>query len=696
MRAYSSLFFALTAISSVMAHPIQQVRELTIIGREQSIRLPRQDSSAAFDVLTTGHKAFKDNLAATDPGLLQRLADDGQAPPFMFLGCSDSRVNEGTVFNAAPGTFFSQRNIANQFQPNDQNAQAVLSYAVAVLGVEHVIVMGHYGCGGVAASIASAPTSGIDAANSAVQAWIQPIREIFQTSSRSEIVELRNKNAAAGGLIEEPEINEPGFRALVEENVKATVSRMASHSVMTNHFAALQAGNATLARRSGPAGPLKNVFIHGWVYDIETGEVSDLGVSVGPPGVAVPPAPFQAVAAAADKAAASHSSGAAHGTPAASEPVPSATSSPAAVVTPAAVSDPAVSADPVVTSSVAVPVASSAAAAAPTYTLEVTPIKRRRGMTRIFQRSQHTHRITLITMHAYKKLCFALAAISLVYAGPIYESRENDENTLNILSTGHKEFKKHMLATNPGLLQKLADDGQAPPFLFLGCSDSRVNEATVFNAAPGTFFSQRNIANEFLSNDLNSQAVLSYAVAALGVEHVIVMGHYGCGGVAASIASAPKSGIDAASSAVQAWIQPIREIFQTSSRREIVELRKKNAANGDHVEPPGIKDVWLIRMVVSTAGFRALVEENVRFTVNRIASNSVITNHYAALQADNTTVVRRAGPQGPLKDVFIHGWVYDIETGDISDLGISVGPPGKTVPPGPFKKIVTKPRKTSL
>lgn len=64
------------------------------------------------------------------------------------------------------------------------SSQAVLSYAVAVLGVEHVIVMGHYGCGGIAASIASAPAAGIDAANGAVQAWIQPIREIFQTSSR--------------------------------------------------------------------------------------------------------------------------------------------------------------------------------------------------------------------------------------------------------------------------------------------------------------------------------------------------------------------------------------------------------------------------------------------------------------------------------------------------------------------------------
>ena len=101
----------------------------------------------------------------------------------MFLGCSDSRVSEGTVFRAQPGTLFTQRNIANQYNPTDPNAQSVLAYAVAELGVKHIILMGHYGCGGVGASIIPPPAS-VDAANGAVQAWIQPIREIFQSSSR--------------------------------------------------------------------------------------------------------------------------------------------------------------------------------------------------------------------------------------------------------------------------------------------------------------------------------------------------------------------------------------------------------------------------------------------------------------------------------------------------------------------------------
>jgi len=212
----------------------------------------------------------------------------------MFLGCSDSRVSEGTVFNAKPGTFFTERNIANQFHATDANAHSVMAYGVAELGVKHVIVMGHYGCGGVAASIATPPSATIDAANGAVQNWIDPIRAIFLSSTRLEIVELREKNKLLA-RVEEPEPKDPGFRALVEENVKANVRRIATNSVIANHYAAL-AGNSTVKRADLA---LADVFIHGWVYDIENGEVKDLGISVGPPGKEIPASPFPPVPAAA-------------------------------------------------------------------------------------------------------------------------------------------------------------------------------------------------------------------------------------------------------------------------------------------------------------------------------------------------------------------------------------------------------------
>ncbi|KAF9559169.1 carbonic anhydrase [Agrocybe pediades] len=313
MLALQNIVLVSSLFLSAVAHPVHQLRELTIVGRDQSARVVRSETTAAaaaagLEVLSSGNDAFRKNLADNDPQLLQKLATDGQAPPFMFLGCSDSRVSEASVFNAKPGTLFTQRNIANQYQRNDINAQSVLSYAVSELGVNHVIVMGHYGCGGVGAAIASAPTANVDAANGAVQNWIEPIREILQSSNRTELVELRTKNAGLA-VVEEPDIKDPGFRALVEENVKASVRRIAADSVITNHFALLQQGESTAAeRRASEEKPPQDVFIHGFVYDIETGIVQDLGVSVGPAGKAIPSIPFASVAKAAVESAAAHDS----------------------------------------------------------------------------------------------------------------------------------------------------------------------------------------------------------------------------------------------------------------------------------------------------------------------------------------------------------------------------------------------------
>ncbi|KAH6917810.1 carbonic anhydrase [Coprinopsis sp. MPI-PUGE-AT-0042] len=308
MVALGSFFIALATASLTLAHPVSHhaARQLKIVGRSYSALVERQsEAGSELQLLVDGNKVFRES----DPALLKKLTDDGQAPPFMFLGCSDSRVSEGTIFNAKPGTLFTQRNIANQFHHTDTNAESVLAYAVTELGVKHVIVMGHYGCGGVAAAIASAPTVNVDVAGGLVQNWIDPIREIFQSSSRPEIVELR-ESIKGNATVEEPEVHEPGFRALVEENVKASVGRIASDHVITNHYGLLAAAAAAPAaasqhaRRSGEAGPPGDVFIHGWVYDIENGEIKDLGVSVGPPGKEIPQVPFASVVGAAEKAAA--------------------------------------------------------------------------------------------------------------------------------------------------------------------------------------------------------------------------------------------------------------------------------------------------------------------------------------------------------------------------------------------------------
>lgn len=96
---------------------------------------------------------------------------------------SDSRVSEGTIFASPPGRLFAERNIANQYLAEDLNAVASVAYAVTTLGVGHIIVTGHYGCGGVQAAILDRPDN-LDRAGEAVQSWIDPIRTLYHNSTR--------------------------------------------------------------------------------------------------------------------------------------------------------------------------------------------------------------------------------------------------------------------------------------------------------------------------------------------------------------------------------------------------------------------------------------------------------------------------------------------------------------------------------
>jgi len=277
------LLFTLAALNGVLSLPFHD--------HHHHARAPsaKHASGSELQLLFEGNKQFKANMNRTEPGSMKTLAKDGQKPPFLFLGCSDSRVSEGTIFNAKPGTLFAERNIANQFHASDLNSAAVVSYAVTALGVQHVIVMGHYGCGGVAAAIQPAPKPPVDSDTAAIQTWITPIRELFKSSTRPEIVKLRAslKNQTE---VKAPELHDPGFRALVEENVKAGVKRIAATSTIKKHMALLAKGvkETRAAKHSAPV----DVFIHGWVFDIENGDIHDLGVSIGPAGKQIPKIPF--------------------------------------------------------------------------------------------------------------------------------------------------------------------------------------------------------------------------------------------------------------------------------------------------------------------------------------------------------------------------------------------------------------------
>jgi len=187
------------------------------------------------------------------PDFFKKSAE-GQSPKLLWIGCADSRVPESIVMAAKPGDIFVHRNIANQFHLSDDSAQSVLTYAVAHLGVEHVAVVGHTLCGGAAACHSAAtqpPDPSQPPLAPALGRWLEPMTTLA-------------KNLNLGSLD-----SEMALRILVEENVKAQVANVIQTETIVN---AWKAG--------------KKVLVHGWVYEIERGQIRDLGISVGPESIA--------------------------------------------------------------------------------------------------------------------------------------------------------------------------------------------------------------------------------------------------------------------------------------------------------------------------------------------------------------------------------------------------------------------------
>ncbi|CAD6584804.1 MAG: hypothetical protein CYPHOPRED_002853 [Cyphobasidiales sp. Tagirdzhanova-0007] len=167
----------------------------------------------------------------------------------------------GLVTGASPGDLFVHRNIANTFSQKDGSALAALAYAVNHLGVSHVVVCGHYGCGGVIAAMESAKNRQAveleaDEGAEAIQQWLSPIRALA-------VAEARVKERSATSDSDASDATD-ALKRLVEKNVCAQVSNVASCSVIKN---AWKAG--------------KSVTVHGWVYDIATGKIDDLNVGEG-------------------------------------------------------------------------------------------------------------------------------------------------------------------------------------------------------------------------------------------------------------------------------------------------------------------------------------------------------------------------------------------------------------------------------
>lgn len=189
--------------------------------------------------LLENNKQWVEQQNLVDPNFFNELSK-GQNPEYLWIGCSDSRVPANEITGTKPGEMFVHRNIANMVVHSDMNLLSVLSYAVEVLKVKHIIVCGHYGCGGVVAAMGNKQFGLIDN-------WLRHIKDVYRYH-HEELDSIVDENARA--------------RRFVELNVIEQVHDLGKTSIVQNAW-----------RNNQP------LHIHGWVYDIKDGVIKDLEVT---------------------------------------------------------------------------------------------------------------------------------------------------------------------------------------------------------------------------------------------------------------------------------------------------------------------------------------------------------------------------------------------------------------------------------
>ena len=180
------------------------------------------------------------------------------------------------------------------------------------------------------------------------------------------------------------------------------------------------------------------------------------------------------------------------------------------------------------------------------------------------------------------------------------------------LLANNKAWAEDVEKDMPGFFRKL-ENQHKPKFLWIGCSDSRVPADQLVGVMPGEVFVHRNISNQVINTDINLMCVLQYAIDFLRVKHIIVCGHYNCGGIEAVLENQTSGLLDH-------WLENVKDLMER---------------NG-------------------TPGLDEMCELNVRLQVRNLALN---------------TIVRRAWSQG--QPLFLHGWIYSVSNGLLRDLGVS-------------------------
>lgn len=201
-----------------------------------TIQLAQRES---YDALLSGNRKWVDAKLKEDPEYFKILSK-GQSPEVLWIGCSDSRVPANEVTGTKPGEVFVHRNIANVCAHSDMNMLSVLDYAVNVLKVKHVIVAGHYGCGGVAAALGNKQFGVIDN-------WLRHIKDVYRLHAH-ELDRITDEQAR--------------IDRLVELNVIEQAYNLCKTTIIQNAW----------KERT-------DLEVHGWVVDIRTGFVKDMKVT---------------------------------------------------------------------------------------------------------------------------------------------------------------------------------------------------------------------------------------------------------------------------------------------------------------------------------------------------------------------------------------------------------------------------------
>ncbi len=197
-----------------------------------------------LDHLKANNRAWATRMISADPDFFRRL-ERQQAPEYLWIGCADSRVPANEIVGLDPGELFVHRNVANLAPPQDANYLSVLQFAVDVLKVKHIMVVGHYGCGGVSAAVDGQRRGLVDH-------WLHPIREVYQ-ARRRELEAIADPRAR--------------LNRLCEFNVVRQVRNVASDVFVQDAWARGQ-----------------ELRVHGWVYSLADGLVNDLDVTISGPG----------------------------------------------------------------------------------------------------------------------------------------------------------------------------------------------------------------------------------------------------------------------------------------------------------------------------------------------------------------------------------------------------------------------------